>query len=205
VGKRTLSSRPSQICLQISFLTTFHDAMLHREKSDPNTRQGQYQVTAVETSHQPVLLDLQHPYGSRKVSWISSHFEKRRSDTHRRNICVCRLQGDPPYSGRGGPPVVRDPGKIAGSGCTFVCSQLGLLYGTLRTKKDCPECLYGLTAVRFPFGQFWTVRNTETVDHPPGVTLRSARHARGRGWLTEQLSPGSQAITKIVREADSNG
>jgi len=82
---------------------------------------------------------------------------------------------------------------------------LGLLYRTLRTKKDCPECLYGLTAVRFPFGQFWTVRNTETVDHPPGVTLRSARHARGRGWLTEQLSPGSQAITKIVREADSNG
>ena len=84
-------------------------------------------------------------------------------------------------------------------------SSLGLLYRTLRTKKDCPECLYGLTAVRFPFGQFWTVRNTETVDHPPGVTLRSARHARGRGWLTEQLSPGSQAITKIVREADSNG
>jgi len=82
---------------------------------------------------------------------------------------------------------------------------IGLLYRTLRTKKDCPECLYGLTAVRFPFGQFWTIRNTETVDHPPGVTLRSARHARGRGWLTEQLSPGSQAITKIVREADSNG
>ena len=46
-----------------------------------------------------------------KVSWISSHFEKRQSDTHRRNICVCRLQGDPPYSGRGGPPVVKDPGK----------------------------------------------------------------------------------------------
>jgi len=82
---------------------------------------------------------------------------------------------------------------------------VGLLYRTLRTKKDCPECLYGLTAVRFPFGQFWTVRITETVDHPPGVTLRSARHARGRGWPTEQLSPGSQAITKIVREADSNG
>jgi len=35
---------------------------------------------------------------------------------------------------------------------------VGLLYRTLRTKKDCPECLYGLTAVRFPFGQFWTVR-----------------------------------------------
>jgi len=46
-----------------------------------------------------------------KSSWISSHFEKRRSDTHRRNISVCRLQVDPPYSGRGGPPVVRDPGK----------------------------------------------------------------------------------------------
>jgi len=46
-----------------------------------------------------------------KISWISSHFEQRRSDTHRRNISVCRLQVDPPYSGRGGPPVVKDPGK----------------------------------------------------------------------------------------------
>jgi len=46
-----------------------------------------------------------------KISWISSHFQKRRSDTHRRNISVCRLQVDPPYSGRGGPHVVKDPGK----------------------------------------------------------------------------------------------
>jgi len=46
-----------------------------------------------------------------KISRISSHFEKRRSDTHRRNICVCRLELDTPYSGRGGHPVVRDPGK----------------------------------------------------------------------------------------------
>jgi len=46
-----------------------------------------------------------------KISWISSHFEKRRSDTHRSNISICRLQVDPPYSGRGGPTVVRDPGK----------------------------------------------------------------------------------------------
>jgi len=44
-------------------------------------------------------------------SWISSLFEKRRSDTHRRNISVCRLKVDRPYSGRGGPPVVRDAGK----------------------------------------------------------------------------------------------
>jgi len=46
-----------------------------------------------------------------KISRISSYFQKRRSDTHRRNISVCRLQVDPPYSGRGGPPVVKDPGK----------------------------------------------------------------------------------------------
>jgi len=46
-----------------------------------------------------------------KISWISSHLEQHRSDTHRRNISVCRLQVDPPYSGRGGPPVVKDPGK----------------------------------------------------------------------------------------------
>jgi len=50
-----------------------------------------------------------HIYG--KIFWISSHFEKRRSDTHRRNISVYRLQVVPPYSGRGGPPVVKDPGK----------------------------------------------------------------------------------------------
>jgi len=51
------------------------------------------------------------PCPTGNISWISSHFEKRQSDTHRRNIRVCRLQVDPPYSGRGGPPVVRDPGK----------------------------------------------------------------------------------------------
>ena len=42
-----------------------------------------------------------------KISWISSYFEQRRSDTHRRNISVCRLQVDPPYSGRGGLPSSR--------------------------------------------------------------------------------------------------
>jgi len=47
---------------------------------------------------------------------------------------------------------------------------LGLLYRTLRTTKDCPGCLYDLTAVRFPFGQFWTVRKAETLDSLKMVT-----------------------------------
>jgi len=53
---------------------------------------------------------------------------------------------------------------------SVVSRGVGLIYRTLRTKKDCPECLYDLTAVRFLFGQFWTVRNAETVDPLEMVT-----------------------------------
>jgi len=50
VSKRMLFSRPSQICLHISLMTPSHDAMLHSEKNDPSTRQGQYSQAPVRAS-----------------------------------------------------------------------------------------------------------------------------------------------------------
>jgi len=58
------------------------------------------------------------------------------------------------------------------------------IYRTLRTVSDSPNLSYGPTAVQNDFGQFWTVRNAKTVDPPPAATLRTARLARGCGFLT---------------------
>jgi len=71
---------------------------------------------------------LQWPCALREISWISNHLKWPRSDTHRRNIDVCRLQVDPPYSGRGGIRDVKGLNKKAGSGCTLVGSQRCSLY-----------------------------------------------------------------------------
>ena len=72
-------------------------------------------------------------------------------------------------------------------------------------KADASALYYGPTPVRFPSDAFRTVRNAQTVDPPPAVTLRSARQPRGREWPTETAQSRITSHNSKCRRNDSIG